>query len=155
MTSPRNVVLAMDGSDHSTYAFDWYMKNIHKTNDHVIIVHCPEYHAIMQAPMVLADVTAVTEIIAEEETKIKVLLNDLGEKLRNAGIGGKVKSVSGRPGEVVVRVAEEEGASLIITGTRGNGTIRRTLMGSVSDYIIHHSHIPVLVCRRKDHSHEH
>ncbi|XP_067683993.1 universal stress protein YxiE-like [Haliotis asinina] len=155
MASQRNVVLAMDGSNHSMYAFDWYLENIHKAHDHVIIVHCPEYHAVMQAPMVLADVTAVSEIMAEEEKKIKALLNNFGEKLRSAGIGGKVKSVGGQPGEVVVRVAEEEGASLIITGTRGNGTIRRTLMGSVSDFIVHHSHVPVLVCRRKAHAHEH
>ncbi len=60
------------------------------------------------------------------------------------------------PGESVVKVAEEEDASMIITGTRGMGVVRRTFLGSVSDYILHHSHIPVLVCRNKDQPrHEH
>lgn len=44
-------------------------------------------------------------------------------------------------------MAKEEHADIIVTGTRGQGKIRRTLLGSVSDYIIHHSHVPVLVCR--------
>ncbi|KAJ8310947.1 hypothetical protein KUTeg_011501 [Tegillarca granosa] len=41
-----------------------------------------------------------------------------------------------------------------LTGARGAGTVRRTLMGSVSDYLVHHSHKPVLVCKHPDfHNH--
>ena len=36
---------------------------------------------------------------------------------------------------------------MIVMGTRGLGTIRRTLMGSVSDYVVHHARIPVIVVR--------
>ena len=70
-------------------------------------------------------------------------------------MGGKVKSVGGNPGEVICKVAEEEGCGLIVTGTRGMGKIRRTFLGSISDYIIHHSHVPVLVTRHKDHHQHH
>lgn len=65
-------------------------------------------------------------------------------------IGGKVKSIGGSPGEVICQVAKDENAQLIVTGTRGMGKIRRTFLGSVSDYILHHAHVPVLVCRHKD-----
>jgi nucleotide-binding universal stress UspA family protein len=40
-------------------------------------------------------------------------------------IGGKVKSVSGSPGEVIIKVSKEENASIIVSGTRGMGTIRK------------------------------
>lgn len=66
-------------------------------------------------------------------------------------VGGKVKSVGGNAGEVIVKVAKDENATLIVTGTRGMGKIRRTFLGSISDYVIHHSPVPVLVCRHKDH----
>ncbi|XP_046578838.1 universal stress protein A-like protein [Haliotis rubra] len=145
----RTVVIAMDGSKHSDEAFQWYMKNVHRKNDHVIFVHCPEYHTIIQSPMVMADVTVLTDLYRDEEKKVKEFLETLGKKLREAGIGGKVKSIGGSPGEVVCQVADEEKASLIVTGTRGMGQIRRTFVGSVSDYIIHHSHVPVVVCRLK------
>jgi nucleotide-binding universal stress UspA family protein len=68
-------------------------------------------------------------------------------------IGGKVKSVSGSPGEVIIKVSKEENASIIVSGTRGMGTIRRTFLGSVSDYIIHHAHVPVLVARHPEQKH--
>lgn len=56
----------------------------------------------------------------------------------------------GEPGEQIVRVAEDEGADFIVTGSRGLGTIRRTLLGSVSDYIVHHSPVPVFVCKAEN-----
>jgi K+-sensing histidine kinase KdpD len=52
----------------------------------------------------------------------------------------------GKAGEAILRIAEEENASLIVIGTRGQGVVRRTILGSVSDYVLHHAHIPVLVC---------
>ena len=54
------------------------------------------------------------------------------------------------PGEFVVKVAEEEKAAMIVMGTRGMGTIRRTILGSVSDYVVHHAHCPVIVCRKAE-----
>ncbi|XP_060607805.1 uncharacterized protein LOC132759948 [Ruditapes philippinarum] len=106
-------------------------------------------------PMVMADVTVITEMMKEEETRIKGFLEKLGQKLKDRKSGGKVKSVGGSPGEVICKVANDEHADLIVTGTRGMGTIRRTFLGSISDYIIHHAHVPVLVCRHKDHQHHH
>ena len=48
-------------------------------------------------------------------------------------------------GEAIVRQAEKVEAHLIIMGTRGLGALRRTLLGSVSDYVIHESTVPVTV----------
>lgn len=51
----------------------------------------------------------------------------------------------GAAGEVVVKTAKDERVSLIIIGSRGLGSIRRTILGSVSDYIVHHASTPVIV----------
>lgn len=53
-----------------------------------------------------------------------------------------------KPGQVIIAVAEEEHAELLVLGTRGMGKIRRTIMGSVSDYVLHHAHCPAMVCRQ-------
>jgi nucleotide-binding universal stress UspA family protein len=47
----------------------------------------------------------------------------------------------------IVLLAEEEGADLIVMGSRGRGRIRRALMDSVSDSVARHAHCPVLVVR--------
>lgn len=52
----------------------------------------------------------------------------------------------GNPGEAIIDVAKKYDAGAIVMGTRGMGMIRRTFLGSVSDYVIHHTKIPVVVC---------
>ena len=49
------------------------------------------------------------------------------------------------PGHSIVHYAKEKEADCIVIGCRGQGTVRRTLLGSVSDYVIHHAKIPVIV----------
>lgn len=66
-----------------------------------------------------------------------------------------MKPLVGKPGETVVHEAHEQNADVILCGSRGHGKLRRTFMGSVSDYIVHHSHVPVVVCRHKNHHHGH
>lgn len=56
----------------------------------------------------------------------------------------------GRPADVVLRVAEEIGAGLIVLGSRGRGPVRRVLLGSVSEGVVHHAGCPVLVVRGED-----
>ncbi|BHF65841.1 hypothetical protein SprV_0200885400 [Sparganum proliferum] len=48
-------------------------------------------------------------------------------------------------GEAILKQAEKQGAHVIILGTRGLGPIRRTLLGSVSDYVLHQGIVPVTV----------
>lgn len=69
--------------------------------------------------------------------------------LFNIQLRGHVKQRCGKPGEAIVEATKEEGASMLILGSRGMGLVRRTFTGSVSDYCIHHSHVPVIVCRNK------
>ena len=52
-----------------------------------------------------------------------------------------------KPGEVIVREANDRSADFSVTGTRGLGKFRKTLLGSVSDFVLRHAKCPVLVCR--------
>jgi len=60
-----------------------------------------------------------------------------------------VATIRGEAGHAIVKAAEDFHANMIVTGSRGIGTLRRTILGSISDYIIHHSHVPVIVCRHE------
>jgi len=134
--------MAVDESEFATQAFEWYLKNVCRPNDYLILIHIPEmYDLSMSSPGV------VDQLLKEMKEKVLGLENKYKEKLQTLKMVGKFRTGAGKPGEVICKIADEEKADLVVTGTRGQGKIRRTLMGSVSDYIIHHSKVPVLVCR--------
>jgi len=59
----------------------------------------------------------------------------------------EVHLMLGEPEAVIVWLAEELGAGLVVAGSRGLGGMRRTLIGSVSDSVVRHAHCPVVVVR--------
>jgi len=154
----RNCIIAMDGSEHAEYALDWYCKNIHKQNDHVVLVHVPELNDMLHSSRwgnsaFVYDSAVMEAMLKEEHQRIQNELEALASKLKHHGLGGKVKSVmASKPGEGIIKACEEEDGHIIVVGSRGQGAVRRTLMGSVSDYLVHHSHVPVFVCK---HPHKH
>jgi nucleotide-binding universal stress UspA family protein len=53
----------------------------------------------------------------------------------------------GSPGSAIVRYAEEHNCSQIVMSARGHTPLSHLLLGSVSDYVIHHAHCPVTIVR--------
>jgi nucleotide-binding universal stress UspA family protein len=53
----------------------------------------------------------------------------------------------GRADEEIVELAQEVGAGLIVMGSRGQGRLRRALVGSVSESVVRHAHCPVTIVR--------
>jgi len=71
------------------------------------------------------------------------------EKCHENGVtDARFVSRFGNPGEEIVQTSIDENCDLIIVGSRGLGVVRRTIMGSVSDYVLHHANVPVTVCTR-------
>lgn len=58
--------------------------------------------------------------------------------------------VEGASGQTIVHVADEVRADVIVVGSHGKGWFKRVVLGSVSEYVLHHSTVPVLVVRPLD-----
>ena len=56
-----------------------------------------------------------------------------------------IKILGGKPGNTICDFAKEKEADMIVVGSRGLGAIRRTILGSVSDFVLHHAHCPVVI----------
>lgn len=53
--------------------------------------------------------------------------------------------MSNEPGHEIVKKSKEDQSEMIVMATRGHGTVKRTILGSVSHYVLHHSSCPVVV----------
>ena len=73
------------------------------------------------------------------------ILQDFEEQCEQLKIPKTPFLGNGKPGEAIVDYAKEHNAHLIVMGSRGLNSVRRTFLGSVSDYVICHAHLPVVV----------
>ena len=53
--------------------------------------------------------------------------------------------MQGSTPETIAREAERLNADLILLGSHGHGAIRRALLGSVSEHVLHHANRPLLI----------
>jgi nucleotide-binding universal stress UspA family protein len=147
---PTKILLATDGSEEAQLAFASAADLSEKTDSelHVVYVgHMPLVSYESPGAITLdPDLSGRMQEDAEQEARRK-----LDEQVRQVGkTDGEVAEMHarvGRPDAEIVGLADELGAGLIVLGSRGLGTLRRALMGSVSDSVVRHAHCPVLVVR--------
>lgn len=63
------------------------------------------------------------------------------------GIRVQTHTEIGSPNLAIIEYAEKNNYDLIVLGSRGLGVFSELLMGSVSNYVVHHAKCPVLVMK--------
>lgn len=145
-----HVIIAIDDSVHSDHAVTWYLRNLHRDDNHIILLHVADPHL---QPIYAARGMAIPReefemMVNDFKEKVNEIRKKYMDKLHKAHIT-KVRFLhkNGSPGPIICQAAADEHCQLVVVGTRGLGTVRRTILGSVSDYILHHSTVPVAICR--------
>ena len=72
-------------------------------------------------------------------------LERIRRQLRDGGVTADVVTAPGEPGEQILGVATDTGCDMIAMATRGNAPSDRTVLGSVTDEVVHLARLPVLV----------
>lgn len=67
--------------------------------------------------------------------------------LGDAGIEAEYHEVSDDPTDAILDVVERVGADLVVVGSRGEGSVKRVIHGSVSTKVLHHAPCSVLVVK--------
>ena len=86
----------------------------------------------------------------EQEMEIEglTLLAPMLEELDKAGIRHRTRVKAGMVTEVIVNVAQEEKADLIVMFTDGRDSLKDLLFGSITERVLYMTDLPVLVVRR-------
>lgn len=146
----RTVLIAVDASDNAKIAFNYYLEQIYRANDLIIISHVPEVADLPSFSFkagISLPVDEWTKALQEQSIKVKQIEEFYEQLLIPKKIQYKLHSVAAKsPGQGIITVSEQDKADLVVIGTRGLDRVRRTLLGSVSDYVVRHSKVPVLVC---------
>lgn len=73
------------------------------------------------------------------------ILRPVEQMLKEAGIPVEMEITVGDPGPEICRVAKSGGYYMVIMGRRGLSRIKEAFLGSVTEYVLRNSEIPVLI----------
>ena len=138
------VLICTDASNHSSRAFHWYCKYFHRP-DHVVgltyVYNQPETPTF--DPEGIEYNRRVCEVLSKAQTITRTFQEMCTERGMKSHvlIEEKIDTI----GNTICKIAREHNASCIVMGQRGMGVIKRAMLGSVSDYVLHHAHITVLI----------
>jgi nucleotide-binding universal stress UspA family protein len=82
-----------------------------------------------------------------EASEADAYLKGIAKPLRAKGLKVERVVVPGSSGEAIIDYARENKAKLIAIATHGHGGVRRFVLGSTADYVLHHSTVPLLMVR--------
>lgn len=96
------------------------------------------------APAGLAVDTVELDWAFEKSAQMRHILETTESRLRRAGLDCSTLVDEGDPGDVLVRLAEECGADLLVVGSKG---MQRRIIGSVPNTVTHKAPCSVLVVK--------
>ncbi len=133
---PEKILLATDGSEDAERATAAALDLADTSGAELHVVH------------VWHDVRGFAREAAKKELRSRgqrVLDRQVGRIRASGGEVARAHLRAGRTSNQVIALGQEIGAELLVVGSRGLGTVRRILMGSQSEEIVHHAQVPVLV----------
>ncbi|MCM1981933.1 universal stress protein [Lyngbya confervoides] len=89
-----------------------------------------------------------TEIWRQEwenyESECVEKLRSLAQEAKKSGVNSEFRQILGNTGRVICEFAQSWGADLILIGNRGRSGLKEMVLGSVSNYVLHHALCDVL-----------
>ncbi|ETO07529.1 hypothetical protein RFI_29864 [Reticulomyxa filosa] len=164
----RTIMIALDGTEYSEKAAKWVHDNLAKKEDFIVLVRNKftylffsfKKKSIWEEAMVEklfkeldaeiihpeVDVTKSKHNMLQDTFERAKILRDhpnLHALLVEAGNRVNPKNI----GEELTHLAKQMNVYTIVCGTRGLGSVKQALLGSVSSYLSQHAHCTVVVVK--------
>jgi nucleotide-binding universal stress UspA family protein len=141
------IVCGVDGSRDSRAALDIAAGLAERLGSRLVLAHVVDY---VRTPYAGAGpfgaIAPRTDLAAHDEDHEEAAERLLGELALEAGLErAERRVVIGHPAERIAELADDEGADLIVVGSRGRGAFRAAFLGSVSNSLVGVARCPVLI----------
>jgi nucleotide-binding universal stress UspA family protein len=139
----RSIVVGTDGSESAAEAVRQAtdMASREGARLHLVTAYLDPQFLRVRIPSGAHTETVDLREVAES------LLKRAARDAVSKGVEVETHAREGHPAEVIIDVANQEQADLIVLGSRGLTGIKRYLLGSVSSDVSHHAHCSVMIVR--------
>ncbi|XP_042045898.1 universal stress protein PHOS34-like [Salvia splendens] len=150
------VLVPVDESEGSLYALRWALDHLfgleppEQEQAAVTLVNVqPTFQPFIYpaGPVVYATPAVIDSVKKAQEQNAAAILARALRICKEKKIKAEALILQGDAKDKICEAAEELHVDVLVIGSRGLGTIKRALLGSVSNYCVHHVHCPVLVVK--------
>jgi nucleotide-binding universal stress UspA family protein len=144
------ILVGIDGSEASIDASRYAIDIAKKYNSQLIALFVLHVHGVRSiSSTFITAPTSRIELFEKEKKEAQELLDKVRIEAQREDVELRTEIVEGSASVEgsIVDFAENEGASLIVVGTRGKSGFKRLLLGSVASGVITYAHCPVMVVK--------
>lgn len=140
----HKILIAIDGSPAAGEAVELGLELAEGLDATAVFVHVvPQFDVL---PSSAFSPTPAIEHVVTDADRVSL---DAAAKLAEArGVEYATRVLVGDTSDEIVAYADSIAADLIVVGSRGRGSLKSAVLGSVSRAVLHEARIPVLVARR-------
>ena len=135
----KNILIAVDGSECSHKALKCAKSIAERFEADLWIVHA------FSNPVDFMGYTDYEKLFAKRKAAAQAVLDDARQRLGGTSLVVNEELREGPEADSILKEAQKAKADLIVMGTRGLGTLKGFLVGSVSRKVIHYADCPVMV----------
>lgn len=146
MSAPfSNILVAVDFSPTSRRAVELARDLVKAAGPaHLILAHA---HFVPLEIEALA-VRGVERVFADIEKQAKAQLDEIVAELTADGVSAEAVALEGIAEDVLLKLAEDRHADLIVMGTHGRTGLGHALLGSIAERVVRGARCPVLTAGR-------
>ena len=138
------ILLAVDGSEMSLEAVRFAIRMA------LAGLHCEMVLANVQESATLYEIIVAhnPEVLDQVSAEAGLHALQAAQTLLDAAeVDYECEVAQGDPAHTLIDISERFACDLIVMGARGQSTLRRALMGSVSNEVLHASAVPVVIVK--------
>lgn len=139
----NKILLPVDGSDHSKKAIEYVKSLAEKYHSKVVIIN------VVELPILIDPYQIHGNIYDDLERSLKEQAKSILENTKNelSGLEVETKALEGNAELIITNMANENDFDLIVMSNRGLTAFKGFLLGSVSNYVVHHAKCPVFMIK--------
>jgi nucleotide-binding universal stress UspA family protein len=139
MSKIETILVATDGSPASVAASEEAIDLAARLGARLIVI------AVVSPPELQAPGAIWPGTVAAAREEAEGITRRVVDQARRSGVEAAYLTFEGQPGEAIVQAAEAEAADMVVVGAHGRTVVGRLLLGSVSEFLVRHARVPVLV----------
>jgi nucleotide-binding universal stress UspA family protein len=151
----EKILVCLDGSDLAEQILPFAAEEARCFQGRLVLFHVVPEQVIVSpgipgSPGVPVEMPGMEARMRQEQKQASAYLRKVAGKLREKGLEVETVVRQGAAGEAIIDYANRNDIGLIAIATHGRSGLGRAVFGSVADYVLRKSGLPILIIRPRN-----